>query len=484
MKINLATQAKPTSIAVIGLYKEKYIYPTLPDEVAAFVHSYTDSNPDAYKVGNQKVFNLKTESSFYKFIVFGMGTQEFPSENALRDQAGNLVRFLQAEKETEIALYLPQAEPAVISGVVQGLALGSYSFELLKSKPQTNSLQEINIILPEISSEARQALQNALIVSANVTLAKDLTNLPGNILTPKELAEKSERLADRLDISCRILKRKELERNGMRLMLAVSQGSENAPYLITLSYRGNRNSKELVALVGKGVTFDSGGISIKPSAGMEEMKDDMAGAAAVLAAIKTIAELKLPCNVVAVMPCVENMPSGTAARPGDIVEGMNGKSVEIVNTDAEGRLILADAVYYAEKELGATKIIDIATLTGAASVALGSVYAATITNSPELHAQLQTASEKTGEKIWQLPSDEDYKELLKSEHADLKNSGGRDAGTIVGGLFIGEFVTKDWVHIDIGATVSAKADKGHLTKGATGYGVRLMVQLCKEVFSC
>ena len=484
MKINLATQAKQTAIPVIGLYKEKYIYPTLPDEVAAFVHSYADSNPEAYKAGTQKVFNLKSGDSLYRFIIFGLGEQDFPGENQLRDLSGNLARFLESEKETDISLYLPMPNATVISSVVQGLALGSYSFELLKSKPQPSHLQEINIILPEASNEARQALQNALIIAANVTLARDLTNLPGNILTPKELADKAERLADRLDIAYKSLKRKDLERLGMRLMLAVRQGSENSPYFITMQYRGNRTNKEVVALVGKGVTFDSGGISLKPSAGMEEMKDDMAGAAAVLAAIKTIAELRLPCNVVAVIPCVENMPSGTATRPGDIVEGMNGKSVEIVNTDAEGRLILADAVHYAEKELGATKVIDIATLTGAASVALGSIYAATITNSSELHEQIKTASEKTGEKIWLLPSDAEYKELFKSEYADMKNSGGRDAGTIVGGMFIGEFVTKDWVHIDIGATVSAKAAQGHLVKGATGYGVRLLVQLCKEVFSC
>lgn len=483
MKINLATQPKQNALAVIGLHKGNYTCPALPEEIIEFVCSYMFENPEAYKLGVQKLINLKLADRYCEFVLLGLG-EEGPSANETMDLAGNLVRFLQTEKAVDVAIYLPQAEPKLIAAFTQGLMLGSYSFELLKSKPQANSIQEVNIIVTEVLPAASQALQTALTIAGNVILARDLTNLPGNILTPKELADKAERLANRLNISCKILKRKDLDRAGMRLILAVGQGSENSPYLVTMHYRGNRNSKELVALVGKGVTFDSGGISIKPSAGMEEMKDDMAGAAAVLATIKTIAELKMPCNVVAVMPCVENMPSGTAIRPGDVVEGMNGKSVEIVNTDAEGRLILADAVHYAEKELGASKIIDIATLTGAASVALGSVYAATITNSPQLHAQLKIASEKSGEKIWLLPSDEEYKELLKSEHADLKNSGGRDAGTIVGGMFIGEFVTKDWVHIDIGATVSSKAAKGHLTKGATGYGVRLLVQLCQEVFTC
>lgn len=482
MKINLSTQSKAVSTAVIGLLKD-HVYNDLQVEVAEFIAHYLQTDKDACKIGNHQVLTLKTETGYTKFIVFGLG-EKLPKENELRDIAGNLIRFLQAEKLTEVALYLPNTGTDVVGAVAQGLSLGAYSFELLKKEHKTNSIQEIQIIRAEATACDRQELQAALSIAANVVLARDLTNLPGNLLTPKELAEKAERLAKKLDISCKVLSRKDMEKAGMRLLLSVAQGSDNSPYLVTMHYRGDRNSKELLALVGKGVTFDSGGISIKPSAGMEEMRDDMAGAAAVLAAVKTIAELKLPCNVVAVMPCVENMPSGTATRPGDIIEGMNGKSVEVVNTDAEGRLILADAVYYAEKELGATKIVDIATLTGAASVALGSLYAATITNSDELHQQLKTASVKTGEQIWQLPSDAEYKELIKSDHADLKNSGGRDAGTIVGGIFIGEFVTKDWVHIDIGATVSAKAAKGHVTKGATGYGVRLLVQLSKEVFSC
>lgn len=250
-----------------------------------------------------------------------------------------------------------------------------------------------------------------------------------------------------------------------------------------ITYRGNPNSSEMLALVGKGVTFDSGGISIKPSDKMWEMRGDMAGSATVLAAIKSIAQLQPSCNVMAILPCVENMPSGSAYRPGDIITAMNGKTIEIYSTDAEGRMILADAVHYAE-QLGATKIVDVATLTGACAIAVGDLYAATITNSAEFYQYLVRASEKTGEKIWQLPAEPLYKKLIQSDFADLKNSGGRAAGTITGGLFIGEFVTKDWIHIDIASTSDTDKTSGYQLKGATGYGVRLLVQLTQELSSC
>ena len=233
-------------------------------------------------------------------------------------------------------------------------------------------------------------------------------------------------------------------------------------------------------MVGKGITFDSGGISIKPEAGMGEMKDDMAGAAAVLGAIRAIAEMKLPCNVIAIAACAENMPSGTATRPGDIIKAANGKTIEVVSTDAEGRMVLADAVWYACRQ-GASKVIDIATLTGAVIIALGNETAAIVSNNDNLCEEIISAGKTAGENYWRLPSLPECKEAIKSDIADLLNSAGRPGGVITGGLFIGEFLDENipWAHIDIGGTSTAQKTNGYLVKGATGIGVATLVQLVK-----
>jgi leucyl aminopeptidase len=265
----------------------------------------------------------------------------------------------------------------------------------------------------------------------------------------------------------------------MGALLGVAQGSEHPPKLIVVSYRGAKGKGKgpRLGLVGKGITFDSGGISIKPSEGMESMKGDMAGGAAVLGAIKGIAELKLPVDVTAIVPATENMPSGTAQRPGDIVKTMSGKTIEVINTDAEGRLILADALSYA-CDAGVTHLVDVATLTGACVVALGSVRTGAFTNNRELMRRVQEASEASGEKLWELPLDDEYGEQIKSDYADMKNVGGRKAGAITAAKLLANFVGKTpWVHLDIAGTSQAEKDHGYYPKGATGAMVRTLINL-------
>jgi leucyl aminopeptidase len=269
--------------------------------------------------------------------------------------------------------------------------------------------------------------------------------------------------------------REQMEKEGMGALLGVAQGSSQPSKLIALSYKGNKKSSNTLGFIGKGITFDSGGISIKPSEGMAEMKGDMAGAAAVMAALVTIAQLKLKVNVTAIIPATENLPGGNALKPGDILKALNGKTIEVVNTDAEGRLILADALSYAVKR-GLSPLIDLATLTGACRVALGDIYSGILGNSQELIEKLIKSGADAGERLWQMPMHEDYKELNKSDVADIKNSGGRWAGTITAAHFLAEFVgDTPWAHIDIAGTSFMEKERGYLVKGATGAGVRTLI---------
>jgi leucyl aminopeptidase len=259
--------------------------------------------------------------------------------------------------------------------------------------------------------------------------------------------------------------------------LGVAKGSNQPPKLITLSYKGDKRSDKTLGLLGKGITFDSGGISIKPSEGMGDMKDDMAGAAAVMNALGAIAQLKLKINVTAIVPATENLPSGTALKPGDVLKASNGKTIEVISTDAEGRLILADALSYAQK-LGLSPLIDLATLTGACRIALGTLYSGLFGNNQDLVDNVLRAAVKTGERMWQMPLPEEYKEQNKSEIADVKNTGNRYGGAITAALFLSEFVDNTpWVHIDIAGTAFSNKESGYIIKGATGVGVRTLVEL-------
>jgi leucyl aminopeptidase len=284
-------------------------------------------------------------------------------------------------------------------------------------------------------------------------------------------------MASEFGLQAEVLEEAEMKNLGMGALLGVSQGSAEPAKLIVLTYNPDRESKETIAIVGKAVTFDTGGISIKPADGMEKMKYDMAGGATTIAAMRAIAQLKPSVKVIGVIPATENMPGGKAQRPGDVVKAMTGKTIEVINTDAEGRLILADAVAYA-RQLGATRIVDLATLTGAVLIALGDVYVAAMGNDQSWIDAVIAAGKKAGEKFWQLPLDVEYREQIKSKIADIKNVGGRMAGTITGAWFIGEFVDDTpWVHLDIAGTAWNEKTKPHLAIGPTGIGVRTLVTL-------
>jgi leucyl aminopeptidase len=290
------------------------------------------------------------------------------------------------------------------------------------------------------------------------------------------MAERAKVVADACGLGCTILEKEEMKELGMEALLGVAQGSQQPAKFILLSYKGDETSEKAVGFLGKGVTFDSGGISLKSEEGLKEMKNDMAGGAAVIAALSAIAQLKPKLNVTGIIPAVENMPSGSALKPGDILKAMSGKTIEIVSSDAEGRLILADALSYATKQ-GLSPLIDLATLTGACIVALGRICSGAFTNNRELVSQVIKAGQEAGEYIWELPMYDEYKELNKSEIADIKNVGNRSAGAITGAQFLVEFVDTPWVHLDIAGPAYSEKDKGHLVKGGTGVGVRTLVNL-------
>ncbi len=363
--------------------------------------------------------------------------------------------------------------------VAEAHADAAYRFREFKSKakdddaPPAPRLERVEIDAPGGLAAARRAVAEAAAVDAGKRLARDLGNRPGNVCTPSHLAECAlELAASRPQVTAEVLEEAEMAKLGMNALLAVARGSRQPPKLIVLRYRGAAEGEAPVALVGKGVTFDSGGISIKPAAAMDEMKFDMCGAASVLGTVRAAAELALPVNLVGLVPAVENLPDGDALKPGDIVTSLSGTTVEILNTDAEGRLILCDALTYAQRFEPDT-IIDIATLTGACIVALGHTASGLFTNTPELGAALLEAGLRSGDRCWELPVWPEYGELLKSEFADVANVGGRPAGSITAASFLSRFARgQRWAHLDIAGT-AWKSGRG---KGATGRPVPLLVQ--------
>ncbi|MDR1648220.1 MAG: leucyl aminopeptidase [Zoogloeaceae bacterium] len=331
-------------------------------------------------------------------------------------------------------------------------------------------------VLPVTRAEqaaARAALAEGEAIADGIDLARDLGNQPANVCTPVWLQHTVEKLARAEGLRCKVLEQKDMEKLGMNALLAVAKGSSQPPRLILLKWKGGREGEAPIALVGKGITFDSGGISLKPAANMDEMKYDMCGAAAVLGTLYTAARLKLPLNLVAVIPACENMPGSTASRPGDIVTSLSGQTIEILNTDAEGRLILCDALAYAETRYAPETLIDVATLTGACMVALGHVASGLFSRDEALAGALEAAGASTGDRVWRLPLWEDYQEALDSPFADMTNTGGRPAGAITAACFLARFTqTAAWAHLDIAGT----AWKSGKNKGATGRPVALLTR--------
>jgi len=422
-----------------------------------------------------------------RVLVVGLGAQEKMTTQTFRRASAIAARHLQQTGAHQIVLALDQEEfnlglDETVRAEVEGALLGLYTFKKYKHSSVNGNGQGITRISLLASNEndalLKQALQHGIALAEATNFARDLVNEPPNVLTPTELANRASIMAKQFGMEFEILDRPEMEALGMGGLLAVSQGSAEPPKFIILRYRGSpRGAGKGIALVGKGITFDTGGISLKPAERMDEMKGDMAGAAAVIGAMHAIAALKPAINVTALVPATENMPSGTAYRPGDILRIMNGKTIEIMNTDAEGRLVLADALSYAVKE-GLSPIIDVATLTGGIVIALGSVMSGMFCNDQVLSNEIIAAGQIAGEKFWPMPLDEEYEEDIHSDVADIKQTGGRTASAVKAAKILEQFVgNAQWAHLDIAGTDFIDAKKPYQEKGATGVAVRSLVEL-------
>lgn len=416
--------------------------------------------------------------------VAGLGKQPDLTLDKIRILTADICRALRKLNCQRIATIVHGAgsggfEPQVASqAMAEGSLLGLYQFRKHMTKEDENQeVTELLIVEREAAKipSLERGCRKGIVIATATNMARDWINEPANYMTPTDMASVAQGLAKAHNLDLTILDRDQMDQEGMGALLGVAKGTCQPPKLLVLSYRGDKKSSVVFGFVGKGITFDAGGISIKPSENMAEMKGDMAGAAAAMAAVSAIAQLRTKINVSAVVPATENLPGGCALKPGDILKASNGKTIEVMNTDAEGRLILADALAYSVKQ-GFSPLIDVATLTGACHVALGDVCSGIFGNSQELVDRVVKAGADAGERLWQLPMYEEYKEQNKSEVADIKNSGGRYGGAITGAQFLAEFAGKTpWVHIDIAGTFMTEKERGYLVKGATGVCVRTLV---------
>ena len=369
--------------------------------------------------------------------------------------------------------------------LVEGTLLGSYAFKRYKTDAEDSASALESLTLVSFDADAAPMVEHGArtgqIIAESACVARDLVNEPANHLTPSLLAQVAQEMAAEWGLDCQVLDEAQMAEMGMGALLAVAQGSDEPARFIILEHNANRDDLDTYVVVGKGITFDSGGISIKPGSGMERMKADMGGAAATLGAMRAVAALDLPLHVVGLMPATENLPSGRAIKPGDVVTAMSGLSIEVISTDAEGRMILADALAYARR-YHPKAVVDLATLTGGCVVALGHVASGLMGRDAGLIGSLKRAADASGEKVWELPLYEEYAEQIESDVADVKNSGGRPASTITGALFLDKFAQSyPWAHLDIAGVVWREKAKGYLVKGATGYGVRLVTQWLRDV---
>ena len=425
-----------------------------------------------------------------RVAVIGLGKKSELTADKIRTSAAEALRSLRKKGCTEIAAALPP-DTGVIDTLqfsrafVEGALLGLYNFRKHITREQDyKDIARISILetdekrLADIVSGCSRGKINA---EASI-FVRDMVNEPSNYMTPTDMADAAKEIAENYGLKINIFERKQMQELGMGALMGVCQGADEPPKFIVLRYKGNDDTEKLdVGLIGKGITFDSGGISLKPAEGMGDMKGDMAGGATVMAVIAAIARLRLKINVIAVVPATENMPGGHAFKPGDVLTAMNGKTIEVISTDAEGRLVLADALAYTNTfDVGC--LVDIATLTGACHAALGDVYTGIFGNNTELINKIIAIGDQTGELMWQFPMHEKYKELIKSEIADIKNTGGKYGGAITAAKFLEEFVGKTpWVHLDIAGTSDTEKESGYITKGGTGIPVRTLIEFVSSL---
>ena len=448
-------------------------------------------NPGSTKWAEMTVIPVCSGTQYRRIILIGLGKPSDVNGEKMRAVMGTAVRAAGKYRSRIVASLLHlqfasagQALNLAVGCNTEGALMGAYRFDCYKTAATTgNSVPEQLLLpIPDVASnrEWDTIIQEAAVLADAVNSARDWVNHPAGYMTPSRMAEQAAQIASASGMKITVLNREAMAEEKMGAFLAVAQGSTEPPKMIVLRYQGASPEQPWTAFVGKGITFDSGGISLKPSENMGDMKGDMAGAAAVLGAMKAVGQLKVKRNIIAIMPCTENMPAGNAYHPGDVLTSMDGKTIEVISTDAEGRLLLADAVTYAKK-LGAARIVDVATLTGACVIALGNVTSGVVGNNRDWVDQVMAAAQAAGEKMWEMPYDEEYKEQMKSDIADLKNTGGRPGGMITGGMFIGQFAGETpWLHIDIAGTSDTAKEQGYRVKGATGVGVRTLVQLARD----
>ncbi|MBI5848981.1 MAG: leucyl aminopeptidase [Nitrospirae bacterium] len=418
------------------------------------------------------------DSKAERILFLGLGKKAAVTAEKVRQSGGKALSYLrdmEMRKTALSTLVLDQLKQSPVH-FIEGALLGLYTYKKYKNEDHAKTISSL-VLITKPSKELSLGIRKKEVIASAVAFAKDLVNAPANDMTPNDLAGAACSLKQKL-ISVRVLEKKDIQKIGMGAFLAVSRGSKELPKFIVAEYRGS--AKPPIVLVGKSITFDSGGLSLKPSDGMEKMKYDMAGGAAVLGTMKAAAELKLPVHLIGLLPATENLPGGSAVKPGDVVRSVSGKTIEIANTDAEGRLAVADAIEYARR-FKPRAIIDIATLTGACAIAFGGEVAAMMGNDRSLLDALRKAGEETYERVWELPLFDEYRDYLKSDIADIRNIGNRIGSLMASAYFLHEFAGQSpWVHIDIAGTAWVEKDRPYIPKGASGIGVRLMLNLIER----
>lgn len=498
MKINLYTDdlaGVPAPLVAVGVFSDEpdrgLAFSALNQKLDGALEDACREEDFKGRPGQKLVLSLPKGQGPRRVVVLGLGERKDYGAEGARRFAGAAVRSALdvGAASAAVQLALPDtatqtAALAVVQGMAEGIQLGTYKFtELRSEKGREPALGEMHLafVAEDVQgltgAELRAAVARGEAVAKGVAKARDLVNLPANVLTPVELADHAKRMAKKHDLVFKALTPREMEKQGMHLHLGVAKGSTNEPRLIHLTYTpAEKTSDRVICLVGKGLTFDAGGLSIKTSEGMMTMKIDMGGAASVMGTMEAIARSKPGCVVHGVIGAAENMPDGNAIRPGDVIKGKKGISVEILNTDAEGRLVLADALAYAQ-DLRPTEIIDLATLTGACMVALGPLTAAVYARDEAMFDRLYAAYKETGELFWRMPLQAELRDQLDSDIADIKNIGDRYGGSITAALFLSEFVDKSipWTHLDVAGPVWATKPGPYTPKGGTGFGVRTLV---------
>ena len=482
-------KAQALAVAVFKDEKaDKGLLKTLDAAVGGLISSVIKTEEFAAKEGETAYFHVTGDAlKAERLLLIGCGERDAYQAAQMTQMAGTAARFLRSKNAKSIAI-APRADgdpEKIAQTVIGGAIMGLFELDKYRTKDkEKRELERITVVVEGGNERAlRQGAERGRIIGESVNFTRDLANEPGGYLTPTILAGRAQEVAKKFGLSIDVLDQKGMEKLGMGSLLSVSRGSDEPPKLIVMKYeprKAGRKRNGLLALVGKGITFDSGGISLKPGENMELMKYDMTGAATVIGTMRAIAQLKPSISVLGVAPCSENLPSGKATKPGDIVKAMTGKTIEVINTDAEGRLVLADAIAYAKK-LGATKIIDMATLTGAVSIALGDVNTAILGTDQNLIDEVIDAGKEVGEKFWQLPLDKEYTNQIKSDIADIKNVGGKKAGTITAAAFLKEFADDTaWAHLDIAGTAWGDTVQPYRSKGPTGIAVRTLIEFVER----